>query len=298
MHADSPSSDRIDARTRLVTLLGYPLSHSLSPIIHNAAFRAQGVPMVYLCMPVPPDDLADALTGLQALRFVGSNVTIPHKQAMYGRVDTLSDRARAVGAVNTVVCRPGSDGARPSLHGDNTDIVGFLAPLAPYFDRLRGESMLVFGAGGSARAVVYALLSALEPARLWIAARNTARAEALATAFAGYDRRGGLSVCAMDDAPAVRASRLLVNTTPLGMQPNTEATPWPAGGFSPEQIGYDLVYNPRETRFLADVAASGALAIGGLDMLIEQAAASYVQWTGVEMPREVVRQALALHLPA
>ena len=154
--------------------------------------------------------------------------------------------------------------------------------------------MVVFGAGGSARAVVYALLTELAPSRLWIAARNTDRAEALAADFASYDTRGALGVCALADASApVRASRLLVNTTPLGMQPGIDASPWPAAGdFQAGQIAYDLVYNPRETRFLREASGRNAVAVGGLEMLIEQAAASYVQWTGMDMPRAAVRQAL------
>ena len=284
----------IDARTRLVTLLGHPLSHSLSPIIHNTAFRAQGINMVYLCMPAPPEALPAVLEGLRAARFVGSNVTIPYKRAVFDRVDRLSDRARAVGAVNTIVCQPADGDALPLLYGDNTDVAGFLAPLAAHAPVVRGASVVVFGAGGSARAVVYALLTELAPARLWIAARNTDRAEALAAAFAGYDTHGALGVCALADAGAhIRASQLLVNTTPLGMQPNTDATPWPVvADFQAGQIAYDLVYNPRETRFLRDAATRDAVRVGGLEMLIEQAAASYVQWTGQDMPRDAVRRAL------
>jgi shikimate dehydrogenase len=288
------TSASIDAKTRLVTLLGYPLSHSLSPVIHNTAFRAQGINMVYLCLPVPPEALPDVLAGLRAARFVGSNVTIPHKRAVLDRVDELSDRARSVGAVNTIVCRPADGDALPLLFGDNTDVAGFLAPLAAHSSRVQGESVVVFGAGGSARAVVYALLTELAPSRLWIAARNMERAEALAAEFARCDTRGALDVCDLADAGAhVRASRLLVNTTPLGMQPDTDVTPWPiVADFQAGQIAYDLVYNPRVTRFLREASACNVATVGGLDMLIEQAAASYVQWTGLEMPREAVRRAL------
>lgn len=296
--AHPPPAPGIDARTRLVTLLGYPLSHSLSPMIHNTAFQAQGVPMAYLCLPTPPEDLADVLNGLRAARFVGSNVTIPHKQAVFRLVDELSNRARAVGAVNTIVARPAEGGGRPLLYGDNTDIAGFLAPLAAYLEDLRGAGICVLGAGGSARAVVYAALTELAPSRLWIVARDLSRAEALARDMAPFDARGVVQVCGFEQAEAVRSSRLVVNTTPLGMAPHTEASPWPADDFTAEHFCYDLVYNPIRTRFLVDASARGARVIGGLDMLIEQAAAAYVQWTGQEMPRIVVREALRPFLPA
>jgi shikimate dehydrogenase len=289
----------IDAKTRLVTLLGHPISHSLSPIIHNAAFRAQGVNMVYLCLSVPPEGVVETLAGLRAARFVGSNVTIPHKQRVLEAVDDVTDRARAVGAVNTIVCRQADDGKTPALLGDNTDVAGFLAPLAGDLGRLEGMPALVFGAGGAARAVIYALLRDTGVSRVWIVARDPAKAERLAVEFATYDRRGALTVLPPAEASAaVRESQLLVNTTPLGMQPDTGSSPWEVGeDFHAGQRVYDLVYNPRETRFLREASARGAKTLGGLPMLIEQAAASYIQWTGLDMPREAVREALAGVVP-
>lgn len=284
----------IDAQTRLVLLFGHPVEHSRSPLMHNAAFQHQDVNAVYLAVDVPPADLAAAVGGLQAVRGLGANVTIPHKQAMRALMDELSPRARAVGAVNTVVCRPAEDGGRPRLYGDNTDVPGFLAPLAPHAEALTGAEVLIFGAGGAARAVVYALLSTYRPARLTIAARRPEQAAALAADLAAYDAAGALAAISLDEADAaVRASRLLVNTTPLGMHPRVDGTPWArADDFQAGQIVYDLVYNPEETRLLREAAGRGATPIGGLDMLVEQAAASYVQWTGQPMPTEVVRRRL------
>ncbi|RMH66714.1 MAG: shikimate dehydrogenase [Bacteroidetes bacterium] len=284
----------IDAHTRLVLLFGHPVGHSQSPLMHNTAFRHQRINAVYLAADVLPADLAAAVEGLQAIGGLGANVTIPHKQAMGALMDELSPRARAVGAVNTVVCRPVERRERPRLFGDNTDVPGFLAPLTPYAGVLEGAEMLVFGAGGAARAVVYALLSTYRPARLTLAARRPEQAAALAEDFAAYDDRGALAAVALADAgPAVRTSRLLVNTTPLGMHPNRDGTPWPqAADFQAGQIVYDLVYNPRETRLLREAAAHGATPLGGLDMLVEQAAASYVQWTGRPMPTAIVRRRL------
>ena len=281
-----------DASTRLVGLLGYPVAHSLSPLIHNTAFRAQGLNNRYIALPVAPADVAEAVAGLKALGFLGSNVTIPHKQAVLSLMDALSAEARAVGAVNTIVCR--RDGEAVTLYGDNTDVAGFLEPLNPFADVLHGAPMLIFGAGGAARAVAYALLSTFAPDRLTLAARTPARAERLAADLAAYDPGGALRVVAPSEAaPSVRAARLLVNATPVGMHPHTDATPWPdTDDFSDGQIVYDLLYKPEQTRLLREAALRGAHPLGGLAMLILQAAASYIQWTGQAMPVDLVRAVL------
>jgi shikimate dehydrogenase len=280
----------IDAETRVVTLIGHPVEHSLSPRIHNTAFGAQGVNAVYVATPVRPAALEAAVEGLRALQFLGANVTVPHKEAVRPLLDDVSARAAAVGAVNTIV-REGD-----TLRGDNTDVEGFLRPLTEKVgDALQGTRMLVFGAGGAARAVVYGLLDRYAPERLTLVARRPEQAEALAADLDGYDVRDALRVTTFDDAaPAVRASRLLVNATPLGMAPDHgDQTPWPdAGALHDDHVAYDLVYTPEETRFLRDAAAQGATTIGGLGMLVEQAAASYVQWTGADMPRDAVYEAL------
>ena len=280
---------QIDADTKIVTLLGYPVEHSLSPLIHNTAFWAQGVNAVYVATPVRPDALAAGMAGLEALQFLGTNVTVPHKEDVRDLLDEVSMRAATVGAVNTIVCE--DDG----LRGDNTDVDGFLNPLVDTVGgSMRDAPMLVFGAGGAARAVVYGLLARYAPEQLTLVARRPEQAEALATDFAAYDTQDALRVTAFDDAgDAVRGSRLVVNATPLGMAPDTDETPWPEDGdFGPGHVAYDLVYNPEETRFLQDAAAEGATTIGGLDMLVAQAAVAYEQWTGREMPTEAVYKAL------
>jgi shikimate dehydrogenase len=285
----------IDAATRLVTLIGHPVEHSLSPRIHNAAFRAQGVNAVYAAAPVPPDRIEAAVNGLRALGFLGANVTVPHKETVRPFLDTVTERAAAVGAVNTIVRAEHSDGA-DRLTGDNTDVEGFLTPLEDRVGAtLDGATMLVFGAGGAARAVVYGLLDRYHPERLTIVARRPEQAELLAEDLAEHDSTDALAVSTFEAAAlSVRTSRLLVNATPLGMAPDHRAqTPWPnADDFGDEHVVYDLVYTPEETRLLQEAAARGATPIGGLDMLVEQAAAAYQQWTGREMPRDVVYEAL------
>jgi len=280
----------LDATTQLVTLLGAPVEHSLSPRIHNTAFRAQDVNAAYVGTPVRPEALGDAVAGLRALQFLGANVTTPHKEAVLPFLDEVTDRARAVGAVNTIV----RDDDR--LHGDNTDIAGFLRPLEEREgDALEGAPMLAFGAGGAARAVIYGLLSHYRPERLTIVARRPEQAEGLAADLADHDPDGALRVSSFEEAAlAVRTSRLVVNATPLGMAPDRRGqTPWPNPvDFRADHVVYDLVYTPEETRLLREAAAKGATPIGGLDMLVEQAATAYRQWTARDMPRAAVFDAL------
>lgn len=288
----TPRLQPIDARTRLAGIMGCPVEHSYSPLIHNTAFDASGLNCRYVALPVQPEDLADAVRGLRALRFLGANVTLPHKQAVLPLLDTLSDTAHAVGAVNTIVCQ--HDGDTVILRGDNTDVVGFLQPLRPLGARLHGTGMVILGAGGAARAVAYSLLTTYAPECLTLAARTPARAEQLAADLASFDTRGALGVLPLAEAArAIRAARLVVNTTPVGMHPQTDATPWPdARDFHAEQMVYDLIYRPGHTHLLQQAAAQGARTVGGLEMLLHQAAAAYRQWTGTPMNLDPVRQAM------
>ena len=282
----------IDAATQLAVLLGDPVEHSLSPRIHNTAFRAQEVNAVYLARRVIPADLPAAVEGLRSMRLLGANVTLPHKQAVLPLLDAVSARAEAVGAVNTIVCVE-EEGDRLTLRGDNTDVAGFLQPLRPHADRLHGTRGLIFGAGGAARAVAYALLTEYAPSRLTLAVRTPKKAEPLARDLAAHDPNDALEIVPMGEAgTALRASTIVVNATPLGMHPRTEGTPWPeTDDFSAQQIVYDLVYNPRTTRLLRDARSRGATPIGGLGMLIGQAAVAYQQWTGRTMPEDAVYRA-------
>ena len=288
----------LNGSTKLVLLIGDPVEHSLSPRIHNTAFATHEINAVYAASQVGANDLRAAVDGLRALRVLGANVTIPHKEEIAPLLDTLTDRARAVGAVNTIVSTPSDTGAL-RLRGDNTDVAGFLAPIDKA-NGLDGTRMTILGAGGAARAVAYGLGTTYAPDTLTVAARRPEQAEALLDALSSHLNTTTTTLQAMplDEAhPAVSASRLVVNATPVGMAPNTNATPWPdAACFTPDHLVYDLVYTPRRTRLLREAEAHGAATQGGLAMLIGQAAAAYKQWTGQSMPIAAVRDEVITNL--
>ena len=275
---------------RVALLFGDPVAHSLSPLIHNTAFQAAGIDAEYRARRVNTDDLGEAVSRLRSPEALGANVTVPHKQAVMPFLDVLTPVARTIGAVNMITRL--DDG---TLRGDNTDAAGFLRGLD--VEAMRGAPALVFGAGGAARAVVYALLTEVQPATLSLVARRPAQAEALATEFATLDTEDSLRFAALHEAgETVRASRLLVNATPLGMHPDVDTTPWTdARDFHNKQTVYDLVYAPATTRLLHEAQAHGALTVGGLAMLVGQAAAAFEQWTGVPMPLGAVEDALRAH---
>lgn len=263
-----------------VGILGWPLEHTLSPVIHNVAFRRTSLDWVYLSWPVEPSLLGDAVRGLRALGAVGANVTMPHKEAVIEHLDEVSGDAREVGAVNTIQ-RLG-----PRLVGHNTDVDGFAEFLSgdAGFDA-RGKRALVLGTGGAARAVVKALES-LGSADVTVAGRDPGRTESVA------GLTGGASAVPWDDAAKLaEESDLVVNATPLGM--NGEHV-LPGVALGAGQWVVDLIYNPPSTPLVDAARAAGAQAWGGLGMLVRQAAASFTIWTGQAAPLEAM-SAAAVH---
>ncbi len=262
----------------LAVLLGDPVAHSVSPAIHAAAFAAAGIEAQYVACRVSSADFQLAVDGLWVLGAMGANVTAPHKLAALRSAVEASGEAQAVGAANTLV--RGAAGWR----AENTDVAGFLAPLD--VERLAGQTAVVLGAGGAARAVVYALVTR-GLGQVLVAARDVAKAEALARDAQAWGR-ASVEPVGFREAP-VRDAALVVNATPVGTG-DLDATPWPGDGdFRTGQIIYDLVYRP--TRLLADASARGATAIGGLPMLIAQAAASFHLWTGLDMDTAAAERA-------
>ncbi len=277
-------------------LTGYPLGHSLSPKLHNAALAKAGLAGAYALYPVPPGDaagLAALLARLRAGELHGLNVTIPHKQAVMPLLDGLTPVAKAVGAVNAVFNGQWSmvnsqlSISIPQfplfLLGDNTDAPGFLRDVRRFMGDGFGRrpSALILGAGGSARAVAFALAN--EGWAVTVAARRLAQAEDLAASLAVHVAGSLTAVPLTVDGLRGLAPGLLVNTTPVGMAPAIDASPWPQALALPETAVYDLVYNPRETKLVRAARAAGLPATTGLGMLIEQAALAFTRWTGVEV---------------
>ncbi|HNE04986.1 MAG TPA: shikimate dehydrogenase [Anaerolineales bacterium] len=271
-------------------LIGYPLGHSLSPKIHTAALVACGLQGTYSLFPIHPDNkqgLHNLLAQVRAGEIRGLNVTIPHKQNVIEFMDELTPTAKAIGAVNTIYMRA------DKLIGDNTDAPGFLSDLKRVSNSSFSTplSALVLGAGGSARAVVYALAN--DGWNVTLAARRVEQAQQLASSIDNYQ----LSIVNYSNLQPSTFD-LLVNTTPLGMTPNTEASPLPEGTeLSKNTFVYDLVYNPRETKLVRDARAQGLNASTGLGMLIEQAALAFEKWTGHNPPREILFEAVRATRP-
>ncbi len=267
-------------------LIGYPVNHSLSPKIQNAALKACGLEGEYSLFPIAPDDMQALKVLLDRVRsgeITGLNVTIPHKQNVIQFMDELTPTAKAIGAVSVIYLRG------DKLIGDNADAHGFLTDLKKTFDfssLAASTSALILGAGGSARAVIYALLN--DGWDVTIAARRIEQAQELAVQFKTTSAVE-LNVQTFQGSNV----QLIVNTTPLGMTPNIETSPLPENMVLPSRINvYDLVYNPRETKLVRDARAQGLSASTGLGMLIEQAALGFELWTGYKLSNEIFRNAI------
>lgn len=269
-------------------LIGYPLVQSRSPDLHHAALRASGLRGEYRLYPIAP--LPEGKTALEAIlqklragELHGLNVTIPHKQAVLPYLDRLTPVAQAVGAVNTLFMENGR------LIGDNTDAEGFLTDLRRLLPERHGHA-LVLGAGGSARAVVYALARA--GWRVTVAARRVNQAAMLIGDLALHQTARAIPLQA-DSLARLTDLALIVNATPVGMIPNIHASPLPEGAPLPSgAVLYDLIYKPPETLLMRQGRAAGLKVFNGLGMLVEQAALSFERWTGIDPDRAVMRQAI------
>ncbi len=266
-----------------IYLFGYPLSHSISPVMHNAALRACGLhEWRYEKLARPPEQMSALVEALRADNCIGANVTIPYKQTIMPHLDELSETARAIGAVNTIVKREGR------LIGDNTDAAGFLQTLRTRHIHPRHTCAFVLGAGGAAAAVAFAL--AQEGAgQLVIVNRTTARVVDLADRLHARFPQLELAVNWWEPLPG---ANLVVNASAVGMWPHAEASPLPDDQPVPRgAIVYDLVYNPPETKLLRAASRMGARGIGGLEMLVYQGARSFELWTGREAPLQTMQSA-------
>ncbi|HSR32063.1 MAG TPA: shikimate dehydrogenase [Anaerolineae bacterium] len=275
----------IDGATQLVGLIGWPVEHSLSPVMHNAAFEALGLPWCYVPLPVPPGQVEVAVRGLAALGFRGANVTVPHKRSVMPVLGSIAPDAEALGAVNTLVIgrKPGGE---TSIGGYNTDAMGFVGALRRGgFEPEDGGHTVVVGAGGAARAVVYGLLRSGR-GEITILNRTLDRAQALVSdlgSHPGYaSRLRAMSLTTETLVESSRAASLLVHSTPMGMWPHVDDTIWPSKIPIPAYLTvFDLVYTPLETRLLQQARQSGAQVIDGLGMLVRQGALAFDMWTNL-----------------
>lgn len=265
----------ITGTTRLAAVIGSPVTHSRSPLIHNAAFAAMDLDWVYVALEVAPGRGFDAVRALPTMGIAGVNVTMPHKADAARACDQLTDAARGLESVNTVVVRP--DG---SILGDSTDGEGFLRSLADANLDPAHRSVLVLGAGGAARAVAAALVG--RGAHVRVAARRDRSAAELAEQVVGVESVPWPGDRAVD-------AQIVVNATPMGMAGDVTVA------FAPraDQWVVDLVYHPIETPLLVRAKQVGAHPIGGLGMLVHQAALSFERWTGLPAPLAAMRAAAA-----
>jgi shikimate dehydrogenase len=267
----------ISAATRVAAVIGDPVRHSLSPVLHNAAYRALDLDWVYVAFEVPAGGTAGALAAVRSLGLAGLSITMPHKTAAADGCDELSSDAAALHSVNTVTPIPGG-----GLWGESTDGDGFLRSLRDAGIDPAGRDAVVLGAGGAARAVVLAL------ARAGATVTVTARRESAAAQAAQLDP--SIATCAWGARPdAARAATLIVNATPIGM--GDDASPLAPDVVQAHHVVVDLVYHPIETALLRAARARGATALDGLRMLVHQAALQVERWTGQVAPVAAMRAA-------
>lgn len=277
----------ISGKTRVLGVIGHPVEHTSSPAMHNAALQALGLDYVYTAFPVRPEELGHAIAGMRAFQIRGLNVTVPHKVGVMALLDEISPEARAIGAVNTIDHREGR------LIGHNTDAFGVMQSL-----RLDGgletlpPRVALLGAGGAARAILYALLQRPEVEHIALLNRTPEKATALAAALDPEGRRVTPGTLGKGAGALLHQAGLLINATAIGMSPHPHASPLPDPAcLHAGMTVLDIVYNPLETLLLRQAKQAGARPVDGLGMLARQGARAFALWTGVEPPVEVMRAA-------
>lgn len=278
--------------TKVIGVIGHPIKNSYSPFIHNVAIELKKLDYIYLPFDVPASGLKNAIKGMIALGIRGFNVTIPHKESMLHFMDSVSEEASIIGAVNTVVNDQGK------LYGYNTDVNGILETLNPYKEELFNKEMTVVGAGGAARAAIYSIIRYYKPSKITIVNRTEERADILKRYFADkmkFDNILTAELFPPDLIDVFSSSKLIINATPVGMHPDPDDSITSiASSFNKDQIVFDLVYNPPMTNLLKIAKEREAVVLKGLKMLVYQAAKSFELWTGEPMPSEEVLKSLQL----
>lgn len=273
---------RPDAKTILCGIIGNPVEHSLSPTMHNAAFERLGLNYAYLAFRV--EDVEGAARGMRALNIRGLSVTVPHKVTVIPFLDEIDPVARDIGAVNTIV----NDTGR--LKGYNTDWTGFVRSLEAHTP-IQGKRIAILGAGGAARAIAFGL----KERRGSLTVLNRAEEIGMAAALAADI---GCPYGDLSRTDAVTGADIVINATSVGMTPHTDRTVIDPGLLRPDQVVYDIVYNPLETRFLREAGARGCRVIPGYEMLLLQGVTQFELWTGQPAPVELMRDVLLERLRA
>jgi len=285
------SSIEINNNTKIVGVIGHPIKHTLSPIMHNYAYKNLNLDYVYLPFDISSIGLHDSLKGMVALGIRGFNVTIPHKERIMEYMDELSDSAKIVGAVNTVVNDNGT------LIGYNTDVNGIIKTLEEFKKNIRGKTVSVLGAGGAARSVIYTLINHFKVKKINIINRTVEKAESLKDYFSSkmlFEKIKTYELIPPDVTEILAKSKLIINASSIGMSPDSDDSPTTIlESFNKNQIVFDIVYNPQKTKFLALAEEQGALTINGLKMFVEQGAKSFELWTNEMMPTNQILELLS-----
>jgi shikimate dehydrogenase len=285
---------KISGKTKVCGLIGNPVEHSFSPILHNTAFQHLGLDFIYLVFTVTKESLADAISGMRSLGIKGLNVTMPHKVDVIRYLDRLDETARSIGSVNTILNQ------KDKLIGYTTDGIGALKALKYHGADPSGKKVVVLGAGGASRSVSFTL--AKEAGELVILNRTLIKAQTLVDNLSAHQGR----------RPKVRADELnsknvskelkdadiLVNATSVGMRPQESLSPVDPSLLRSDLVVFDMVYEPLETKLLAEAKRKGATTVNGLSMLVFQGAVSFKIWTGVKAPIEVMMNAVMEELQA
>ncbi len=278
--------ENIDHNTKLIGVIGHPIKHSFSPRMHNLCFQLQKLNFIYLPFDIPASNLKDSLKSLITLGVKGFNVTIPHKEKIIQYLHHVSEEASIVGSVNTVVNESGQ------LFGYNTDINGIVETLMPYKDDIAKCTVSIIGAGGSARSVLYSLIRNFKVEKINIINRTEERSEALKDYFKDkmkFDNIFTYELMPQENIEILQSSKLIINTTSVGMYPNLEESPIDIDEpFNSDQIVFDLIYNPMKSKFLQIAESKNAVILDGLNMFVVQGAKSFEMWTGTTMDIEHV----------
>ncbi len=274
----------ISGSPRICGIIGDPIEHTMSPVMHNAAFKKLGVDYVYLAFRVKKEELGKAIEGMRALNIRGLNITIPHKVAVIQFLDELDPLADKIGAINTIV---NSNGV---LKGYNTDATSFLQALLERGIEPKEKRVVILGAGGASRAISFILAD--RGSNLVILNRTWDKARVCADRISGIfqSEATALKLNRENLATALSEADILVNATSVGMSPNINETPVTSNLLKPSLIVFDIVYNPIKTRLQREAEVAGATVISGLDMLVWQGASAFEKWTGVKAPVNLMKE--------